>query len=145
MLNIEHRTVIKFSIWKGLNTTEISKELDNVYQDFAPSYCTVTKWVPEFKDSERGLEDAPQVGRSLTITADKNIEVVERIVIRDQQISVRRVASELAIPKTTIHEIMNNHMGMEKVCPRWILKLLIPIQRANRVHCVVKSSCNTAK
>ena len=35
MLNIEHRPVIKFFTRKGLNTTEISKELDNVYKNSA--------------------------------------------------------------------------------------------------------------
>ena len=30
---------------------------------------------------------------------------------------------------------MNNHMGMKKVCTRWVPKLLTPIQRANRVDC----------
>ena len=70
----------------------------------------------EFKDPEHGFEDAPRMGRPSTITADENIEVVERIVMRDRQISIRRVAYELGIPKTTIHEIMNNHMGMKKAC-----------------------------
>ena len=49
--------------------------------------------------------------------------------MRDRQISVRRVAYELGIPKTTIHEIMNNHMDMKKICTRWVPKLLTPIQR----------------
>ena len=75
------------------------------------------------------------MGHPSTITTDENIEAVERIVMRDRQISIRRVAEELAIPKTTIHEIMNNHMGMKKVCTRWVPKLLTPIQRANRVDC----------
>ena len=145
MLNIEHRTVIKFSTWKGLNTTKIIKELDNVYKDSAPSYRTVAKWVTEFKDPERAFEDAPRMGRPSTITIDENIEAVERIIMRDRQISIRRLAEELAIPKTTIHEIMNNHMGMKKVCTQWAPKLFTPIQRANCVHCVVKSSCNIAK
>ena len=83
MLNIEHRTVIKFSTWKGLSTTKISKELQNVYKDSAPSYRTVTKWVAEFKDPERGFEDAPRMDHPLTITANENIEAVERIVMRD--------------------------------------------------------------
>ena len=43
MSNIEHRAVIKFLTQKGLNTTEISKELDNVYKDSTPSYRTVAK------------------------------------------------------------------------------------------------------
>ena len=77
----------------------------------------------------------PEWARLSTITADENIETVERIVMRDRQISVRRVAYELAISKTTTHEIMNSHMGMKKVCTQWVPKLLTPIQRTNRVDC----------
>ena len=145
MSNIEHRAVIKFFTRKGLNAIEISKELDNVYKNSALSYRTVAKWVAEFKDLERAFEDAPRIAYPSTVTADENIEAVERIVIRDRQISVPSLAEELAIPKTTIHEIMNNHIGMKKVCTWWVLKLLTPIQLAFRVHCVVKSEVNPAK
>ena len=90
----------------------------------------------KFKDPERTFKDVPRtVRRPSTITANENIEAVERIVMRDRQISIRRPAEELAIPKTTIHEIMNNHMGMRKVCTLWAPKLLTPIQSANRVDC----------
>ena len=111
MSSMEHRPVIKFFTIKGLNATEISKELDNVYKNSAPSHLIVTKWVAEFKDPVRAFEDAPRMGHPSTITADENIEAVERIVIRDRQISIRRLAEELVI----IYEIMNNHMGMKKV------------------------------
>ena len=133
MLNIEHRAVIKFFTRKGSNAIEISKELHNVYKNSAPSYGTVAKWVAEFMNLERGFEDAPRMGRPFTMTTDENIEAVERIVMRDRQISVRRVAYELAIPKTTLYEIMDNQLGMKEICTQWILKLLTPIQRANRV------------
>ena len=132
MLNIEHRTVTKFFIREGLNAIEISKELESVYKNSAPSYRTIANWVAEFKDPERAFEDVARMGRRpSTITADKDIEAVERIVMHDRQISIRRLAEELTI----IHEIMNNHMGMKKVCTRWMLELLTPIQRANRVDC----------
>ena len=68
---------------------------------------------------------------SSTITANENIEPIERIVMGDRQISIRRLAEELAI----IHEIMNNHIGMKKICTRWVLKLFTLIQLANRVDC----------
>ena len=55
--------------------------------------------------------------------------------MRDRQISIRRVAEELAIPKTTIHEIMNNHMSVKRVCSQWVPKSLTPIQRASREDC----------
>ena len=89
----------------------------------------------EFKDPERAFEDAPRMGRPSTITVDENIEAVERIAMRDRQISVRRLAEELAIPKTIIHEVMHNQLGMKKVFTRWVPKLLTPIQRAFRADC----------
>ena len=70
----------------------------------------------------------------VTIT-DENMKAVERIVMCDRQISVRRVTAELRIPKTTVHDIMNNWLAMSKVCIRWVPKLLAPLQRANRVDC----------
>ena len=94
----------------------------------------------EFKDPERAFEDAPRMGRPSTITTQANIEAVERIVVRDRQISIRRLAQELVIPKTIIHEIMDNQLGTKKVCTQWILKLLTPIQRANRVDCCQQRS-----
>ena len=89
------------------------------------------------------------MGRQSIINADENIEAVEQIIMRNRYISIRRLAYELAIPKTTIHEIMNNHMDMKKVCTLWRLKLLTPIQRANRVDCcqelLQQSKVNPAK
>ena len=131
MSNIGHRSVIKFFTRKRLNPIEITKELNNVYEDSALSYRTVA----EFKDPEHGFEDAPRMSRPSTITADENIEAIERIGMHDQQISIRRVAYELGIPITIIHEIMDNQLGMKKVCTRWILKFLTPIQRPFRVNC----------
>ena len=149
MSNIEHQAVIKFFIRKGLNAIEISKELADVYKDSAPSYRTVAKWVAEFKNPEYGFEDAQRMGRPSTIIVDENIEAVERIIMRNQQVSVRRVAYELGIPKTITHEIMDNQLGMKKVCTRWILKLLTLIQRANHVDCcqelLQQSEVNRAK
>ena len=135
MSNIEYRLVIKFFMRKGLNATEISKELDSVDKDDGPSYLTVAKWVAEFKEVERAFEDSPRTGRPSTITNDESIEDVKRIVMRDRQNSVRRLAYELDIPTTTVYEIMGNHLDMEKISTRWVPKLFTPVQRASRLDC----------
>ena len=133
MSDIEHRAVIKFFTRKGLNAVEIHNELDSVYRDSAPSYRTVAKLVAEFKDPERDFEDAPRSGRPSTTFTDENIRAIERIVMYDRQISVRRVANELGISKSMVHNIMNTHLRMRKVYTRWVPKLLTPLQRMNRV------------
>lgn len=38
MMKIEYRAVIKFFARKGLNATEITRELENIYKEAAPSY-----------------------------------------------------------------------------------------------------------
>ena len=53
--------------------------------------------------------------------------------MRDRQSSVSRLNYELAIPTTTVYEIMSNHLSMKKVSTRWVPKLLTPIHRARRV------------
>ena len=92
----------------------------------------------EFNNPERAFEDAPRMGRPSIITTQENIEAVERIIMRNLQVSVRRLAEELTI----IHEIMDNQLDMKKVCIRWILNLLKPIQRVNHVDCCQESEVN---
>ena len=72
MSNIEHRAVIKFFTRKGFNAFEISKDLNNVYKDAAPSYRTVAKWEAEFMNLERAFEDAAAHQPSLLMKTFKS-------------------------------------------------------------------------
>ena len=121
--NIQYRGVIKFFTRRSQNATEISKKLNNIYKDDAPSYPTVTKWVAEFKEAKHVFEDSPRTARPSTITIDQNIETVERIVMSDQQISVCCLAYELSIATTIVYEIINNHLGMKKVSTKWVTNI----------------------
>ena len=84
--NVEYRAVIKFFTRKSLKTTEISKELNSIYEDDAPSYRTVAKWVAALSDPEGAFEDSLRMGHPSTITTDENIQAVERIVMHDRHI-----------------------------------------------------------
>ena len=98
MSNIGYQTIIKFFTRKGLNATEITNKLKEIYNDSAPPYRTVAKWMAEFKDDPtRDFEDVPRSDRPPTATTDENIKIVEHIVMRDRQIFIRRVADELNV------------------------------------------------
>ena len=55
--------------------------------------------------------------------------------VRDRQISVRHVADELGIWKTSLYEVISDHFEMKKVFTKWKPKLLTQPQRDNRVDC----------
>ena len=118
MSTIEYRPVIEFFTRKDLNPTEVSKELDSVYKDDAPSYRTVAKWLAQFKHPKRAFQDSSGTGRPFIITTDENIEAVQWIVMRDRQVSARCLPYELPIPTTTVYEITSNHLAMKKVSTR---------------------------
>ena len=74
----------KFHFFRGgrpLSTTEITKELDDVHGDSAPSYCTVAKWITKFNDPTRGFEDALRSARPTIVLTDESIRAIEEVVI----------------------------------------------------------------
>ena len=64
--------------------------------------------------------------------------------MRDRQISIRPIADELAISKTSLYEIISNYLAMKKICTRWVPTCSTPLQRANRVDCCEEflENCN---
>ena len=132
MSNTKYRVVIKFFTCKRLSATEIIKEFSDVYSDSAPSYHSAAKWVAEFNDLTRAVEGAPQSNRPPAALANESIRVVEEVMMRViDKLSVRHVADELDISATSLDEIISDYLEMKKVCMRWVLKPLTPLQRAN--------------
>ena len=82
MSNTEYQTIIKFFTWKRLSTTEITKELTDVYDHSALVYRTVAKWVAEFNDPTGVFEDVLRSNRSPTMVTDESIPAVEEVVMR---------------------------------------------------------------
>ena len=99
------------------------------------------KCAKTFKDPARDLEDALQNGYPLNMTTDEDVETMKRVAMRDRQISVRRVADELGIPK--VHEIVSNRLSMSKTCTRWVPKLLTRRAETCRSRIATRSTAST--
>ena len=50
----------------------------------SPSYCTVKKWVAEFKMEKVSVEDVGRSGRPKDATADEKVKVVHTLVMCDR-------------------------------------------------------------
>ena len=74
-----YRAVIKFFTRKRFIVTEIIKKLADVYGHFASSYCSVAKWIAEFKDPTRALEDVPRSEQSPTTMTNESIRAVHDV------------------------------------------------------------------
>ena len=68
------RFYIKTEFKLGIKPIEIFNNLKAVYNDQAPSYSTVARWVAVFKDGKESIKDDPRSGRPITGITQDNIE-----------------------------------------------------------------------
>ncbi|KYN13635.1 hypothetical protein ALC57_14173 [Trachymyrmex cornetzi] len=85
MEKIEYRVLIKFLHLKGNTSTQIKAELDAVYEDPAPSFATVKRWVAEFKRGRTSVTDDERLRRPTTATTTDNIEEIHALLERFKQ------------------------------------------------------------
>lgn len=130
----EYRAVIKFLTLEKRSANNIYERLTNVYGDSAPSYATVTRWVAEFKRGRTSLEDDPRAGRPVEATTDDCCHAVEMLVMGDRRLKVLEIAREVGISYGSVLNILHDHLGLSKVCARWVPRLLTPVQKSFRVE-----------
>ncbi|UYV74865.1 hypothetical protein LAZ67_12001525 [Cordylochernes scorpioides] len=78
------------------------------------------------------IEDEHRPGRPVESVTQGNIDKIHVLVMLDRIMTVRRIEETLGILKTTVDRIMREHLGHRKLSARWVLKLLIPDQKAVR-------------
>ena len=54
--------------------------------------------------------------------------------MKDRQITVRQVGENFDIGYGTAQDILTNVLGMQRVCARWVPRLLFPEQKTVRVQ-----------
>lgn len=132
----EQRINIKFLVKLGKNYQEIAEMLRVVYGDNAMKKTAIFKWIKRFKEGREDATDDARIGRPSTSCVHENIDRVRRLVLTDRRKTVRMIAEELNLGKSTVHTILTEHLGLRKVCAKIVPKLLTPHQKLRRVECV---------
>ncbi|GFR93853.1 transposase [Elysia marginata] len=134
---VEYRSVIKFLHlkMKGQNSTEIHQEMVQVYAEKCSSYSTATHWVRKFKSGFLSVMDEHREGRPPSVVTEKNVSTVEKLIMQDRRITVKKLAFETKISKGSVETILHDHLNLNKVSARWVPRLLTTDQKQERVNC----------
>ncbi|CAC5400441.1 unnamed protein product [Mytilus coruscus] len=84
----------------------------------------VFKWHKRFGDGRDNLEDDEREGRPSFRESDAIKDEVLNVIKSDRRLTVREVADKCDISKTTAHHILANDLNMNRVCARWVPRLL---------------------
>ncbi|GFW87159.1 histone-lysine N-methyltransferase SETMAR [Trichonephila clavipes] len=119
MGKIQYRVVIKYLFLKGNTPMQIKDGLNSVYGDSALSFTTVKFWAAEFKRGRKSLGDDKRSGRPNTASTDENTAKVHQMVLDDHRIKVREIAEAMNMTTERVCQILNQHLSMRKLSPRW--------------------------
>ncbi|CAG2240625.1 unnamed protein product [Mytilus edulis] len=88
------------------------------------SRSLVFKWHKRFGDGRDNLEDDEREGRPSFRKSETIKDEVLNVINSDRRLTVREVADKCDISKTTAHHILANDLNMNRVCARWVPRLL---------------------
>jgi len=132
---IEQRTNVKFLTKLGKDAQTIENMLKQVYGQNTMKSSTIRKWVKRFRDGRESCEDDPREGRPSTARTDENVARVLAAVRNDRRKEVRMIAGELGLPKSSVHNILTQNLGMKKVCAKIVPRVLMDEQKERRIAC----------
>ena len=129
---------IRFYIWARLKLgdtpTAIHNQLQMLCGSECPSFSTVTRWFKDFQTGEReGINDRDRPGRPRCTKSEENIIRIRDMINKDKRLTVREMEDSTGIPKSSIHEILQDHLKLKKLCARWVPHIFSPEQKQQRV------------
>ncbi len=95
----------------------------------------VRVWFKQFKEENRNsVSDDPRPGRKRTARTRPNVDAVHRCLHPDWRKTVRMIAEEVSLSKTSVHKILKDDLNLSKVAPKLVPKLLTQEQVACRCN-----------
>ncbi len=133
-LKIEQRSVLKFLVKTGATPIECWRELRCGFGNETSSQKTVRKWHKRFWGGETSTRDQPRTGRLKTARNPETMDKLKDLLETDRTQTVRQLATQMDIGKTTIHRMLRKDLKFSKLAPRFIPKDLNDDQRRERVQ-----------
>ncbi|XP_014487170.1 PREDICTED: putative uncharacterized protein FLJ37770 isoform X2 [Dinoponera quadriceps] len=130
---IEQRCAIKFYVKLNKSPTETFNMIRKAYKNEAMSRTRVFEWHKKFKDGREDVEDEERAGRPTSTRTHKNVAKVRQLLNCDRRLSVRLIAQELHLVKSTVYSIVTDDLQMRKVCAKLVPKVLSDEQKEHRV------------
>jgi response regulator of citrate/malate metabolism len=107
--------------------------LKQAFGNKAMSRTQTHNWYKHSKEGRTSVEDIECSGRPSTSKNEEIIQKVQKVIHSNHCLTVREVAEEAGISKTTCHEILTENLDMHHVAAKFVLHLLSEDQKQNYV------------
>jgi len=120
----EQRVCVKFCFKLGKTFTETFQMLRQAYGEDCLSRSQRHEWYQRFKSGRTSVEDDPKSGWPSTSMDDDHVEKVLAVIRQNRRLTVREVAEEAGICKSSCHLILSDKLQMLRVAAKFVPRLL---------------------
>ena len=78
--------------------------------------------IKHFLDSRESVEDESRSGRPCTSKTEENLTKVRALMRSDRRLTVRMIGSELNLNYRTVHDILTEELGPQRICAKLVQK-----------------------
>ena len=128
----EIRVVMKYLWAKGMKTSDIVKEINEIVGEGCLSKSVAYRWIEKFQGGNYSVEDEVRTGRPPRSDLKQGINALLQI---DPYQSARSLASQLSVDKNTVIRVLEKEMDMRLINFKWIPKELTSSQKLKRMEC----------
>ena len=128
----EQRSYIKFCVKLGKTPMETKKMLEMTQSGRDVSRALVYRWHRRFANDPSSPYSTKGGGRP-TIINESLTSDVKTALGKDARLTVREIAHEFDIGVATAHKMLTEKLNMERVCARWVPRLLTESDQQRRV------------
>ena len=86
------------------------------------------KWYQRFKSGRMSIEDDPKSGQPSTSMDDNHVEKVLALIHQNHRLTVREVAEEVGICKSSCHLNLTDKLKILRVAAKFVPRLLTHAQ-----------------
>ena len=124
--------VHKALLWEGENTVQAKEWLDKCYSDSALPETTVKRWYADIKRGRTDTNKAERSGHPNSLVVPENTKTLHKRVLADRKLKLSELAKELKISEGSLFPILNEHLSMRKLCPKWVLVCSQTVKKKQR-------------
>ena len=96
--------------------------------------ASVFEWHKRFKEGRESVRDDERCGRSKEVRTPELIGQIKNFMDKDCRVSMETISAQFDISVGTIHKIIREKLKMQKICAKFVPRVLREDQKERRCH-----------
>ena len=131
---LEERYAIKFCFKLGKNVTVTYGILQTAFGQSCMNRASVFEWQKRFKEGRESVRDDERWWRSKEVDTPELIGQIKNFMDKDRRVSIETISTQFDVSVGTGHTIIREELKMQKICAKFVPKVLREDQKERRHH-----------